>query len=146
MGSPPPDVTTLLAALTFELERRGLRFMLIGGQAVLLHGLPRFTADVDVTLAAGPAALGELRSVCDALGLSPLTPSADELESFARRTNVLRLFAGRPRDLEDAEGIVRRQAAALDWAYLERWVAEFAQVPGREGMPAALVRLETLAG
>jgi hypothetical protein len=32
--------------------------------------------------------------------------------------------------------------SGVDWTYLERWVAEFAQVPGREGMPAALERLK----
>jgi predicted nucleotidyltransferase len=193
MGSPQPDVTTLLAALTAELDRRGIRFMLIGGQAVLLHGQSRFTADVDVTLDAGPAALGELRAVCEALDLTPVAPASETLEAFVQRTFVLpahhsttgmrvdfifstttyeaeavaragrvevggtpvpfataedliihKLFAGRPRDLEDVEGIVRRKGVSLDWAYLERWVAEFALVPGREGMPAALVRLKAL--
>lgn len=188
---PPPDLSAFLAALTVELERRDLRFMLIGGQAVLLHGRPRFTEDVDVTLAAGPDALPALRAASEALGLSPLP---DDPEAFARRTFVLpvrhtpsgirvdfifsttayeaqavaratrvplggaqvpfataedllihKLFAGRPRDLEDAEGIVRRQRATLDWTYLGRWVAEFALVPGREGMPEALARLQTLA-
>jgi len=195
MGSPPPDVSGLLAALTSELDRRGLPFMLIGGQAVLVHGLPRFTADVDVTLAAGPAALPDLRAACEVLALTPVTRGSESLESFVRRTFVLparhaatgvrvdfifsttgyeaeavaratriplggasvpfataedllihKLFAGRSRDLEDAEGIVRRQAGRLDWVYLERWVAEFALVPGREGMIAALDHLKSLAG
>jgi predicted nucleotidyltransferase len=187
MGSPPTDLTAFLAALTRELERRGLRFMLIGGQAVLLHGRPRFTEDVDVTLDAGPDRLPIVQEACAALGLAPL---AEDPETFARRTFVLpvrhpasrirvdfifsttpyeaqavaratrvplagarvpfataedllihKLFAGRPRDLEDAEGIVRRRGAELDWTYLERWVGEFARVPGREGMPAALAKL-----
>jgi predicted nucleotidyltransferase len=193
MDSPQPDVTALLAALTSELDRRGLRFMLIGGQAVLLHGQARFTADVDVTLDAGPAALGELRAACDALHLTPVAPASEALEAFVQRTFVLparhaatgmrvdfifsttmyeaeavaraqrvsvggflvpfataedlvihKLFAARPRDLEDIEGIVRRKGGSMDWAYLERWVAEFAQVLGREGMPAALARLKAL--
>jgi predicted nucleotidyltransferase len=190
MDSHPPDVSGLLAALTSELDRRGIRFMLIGGQAVLLHGQARFTADVDVTLDVGPAALDDLRGACDALHLTPAAPAGEALDAFVRRTFVLparhaatgmrvdfifstttyeaeavaraqrvsvggalvpfataedliihKLFAARPRDLEDVEGIVRRKGAALDWPYLERWVAEFAQVPGREGMPAALERL-----
>ena len=193
MGSPQPDVTALLASLTSELDRRGIRFMLIGGQAVLLHGEARFTADVDVTLDAGPAALSDLRAACDTLHLTPVAPASESLETFVRRTFVLparhaatgmrvdfifsttpyeaeavaraqrvqiggalvpfataedlvihKLFAGRARDVEDVEGVVRRRGAALDWAYLERWAAEFAQVPGREGMPAALARLKAL--
>lgn len=121
MGSPQPDVTALLAALTSELDRRGIRFMLIGGQAVLLHGQSRFTADVDVTLDAGPAAFGELRAACEALDLTPVAPVSETFEAF-----------------------VRRKGASLDWLYLERWAAEFALVPGREGMPAALERLKAL--
>ena len=189
MGSPPPDLASFLAALTAELEQRGLHFMLIGGQAVLLHGRARFTEDVDVTLAAGPDALPVLRAACAALSLSPLP---EDPEAFARRTFVFpvrhtesairvdfifsttdyesqaiaratrvplagahvpfataedllihKLFAGRARDIEDAEGIVRRQRTTLDWDYLERWVAEFALVPGREGMPSALARLRS---
>jgi len=193
MGSPQPDVTALLASLTSELDRRGIRFMLIGGQAVLLHGEARFTADVDITLDAGPAALSDLRAACDTLHLTPVVPDSESLETFVRRTFVLparhaatgmrvdfifsttpyeteavaraqrvpvggalvpfataedlvihKLFAGRARDVEDVEGVVRRRGATLDWAYLERWAAEFAQVPGREGMPAALARLKAL--
>jgi predicted nucleotidyltransferase len=193
MDSLQPDVTTLLASLTSELDRRGIRFMLIGGQAVLLHGEARFTADVDITLDAGPAALSELRAACDTLRLTPVAPASESLETFVRRTFVLparhaatgirvdfifsttpyeaeavsraqrvpvggtpvpfataedlvihKLFAGRARDVEDVAGVVRRRGATLDWAYLERWAAEFAQVPGREGMPAALARLKAL--
>lgn len=195
MDSPQPDVSALLAALTSELDRRALRFMLIGGQAVLLHGQARFTADVDITLDAGPAALDDLRAACEALHLTPVAPGSEDLEAFVRRTFVLparhaatgmrvdfifsttpyeteavaraqrvpvsgtpvpfataedlvihKLFAGRARDTDDVEGIVRRQGPALDWAYLEHWAAEFARVPGREGMPAALARLRALAG
>lgn len=54
MGSPPPDFPRLLSRLTRELDGEEIGFMLIGGQAVLLHGRPRLTEDIDVTLAAGP--------------------------------------------------------------------------------------------
>lgn len=46
-----------------------------------------------------------------------------------------KLFAGRPRDLEDAEGVVRRKGRELDWEYLERWARELAAIPGREDLP-----------
>ncbi len=55
MGSPrEPDFTGLLAALASRLRESGIPFMLIGGQAVLLHGQPRLTEDIDVTLGATP--------------------------------------------------------------------------------------------
>lgn len=46
MVSPPPDeLTRLLADLTRGLESHNIPFMLIGGQAVLLHGRPPLFAD-----------------------------------------------------------------------------------------------------
>jgi hypothetical protein len=42
----------LLEALAQELEARAIPYMLIGGQAVLLYGVPRLTEDVDVTTSA----------------------------------------------------------------------------------------------
>jgi hypothetical protein len=55
---------------------------------------------------------------------------------------VRKLFAGRARDLEDAAGVVRRKGAELDWEYVRRWVAEFAGIPGQEGLAERLQRLE----
>lgn len=188
MASRPRDFEVLLARLTEEIERSGFDFMLIGGQAVLLHGTPRLTEDIDLTLAAGPEALPSLLEVCGRLGLEPLP---DEPHAFVRDTFVLpaaepgtgvrvdfifsttryekeaieravrveildvrvpfataedlvihKLFAGRPRDLEDAASVVRRRSEALDWDYLHRWVESFAEVPGRESMVALLEELE----
>lgn len=180
MASRAPDFEALLARLTRELEAAGLPFMLIGGQAVLLHGVPRLTEDIDLTLAVGPDALPRLLEACRSLGLEPLP---EDLETFVRDTFVLpaadpdtgirvdfifsttpyerqaieravrvklddtevpfataedliihKLFAGRARDLEDAAGVARRQGSTLDRGYLERWVAAFAELPGREDL------------
>lgn len=170
------------------MEAQGIGFMLIGGQAVLLHGIPRLTEDIDVTLAAGPESLPRVLAVCDRLGLEPLPA---DVEAFVQDTFVLpvadprtliridiifsttpyegqaveravrvamesvevpfataedlilhKLFAGRPRDMEDVEGVVRRQAAGLDWAYLKSWATRFGEVPGREGMLGLVEALE----
>jgi hypothetical protein len=174
----------LIARLGAELEARRIPFMLIGGQAVLLHGEPRLTQDVDVTMGVGPDRIHDLLDTCAALGLEPLP---DDPRAFVRETFVLpaaepatgvridlifsttpyeaqaieravwvdvgsrevpfataedlllhKLFAGRPRDLEDAAGVVRRKGPELDWEYLGRWAREFATIPGREDMPDML--------
>ena len=182
-----PDFGALLARVGGALERHGLSFMVIGGQAVLLHGEPRLTRDVDLTVGIAPDRIGDLLAVCGEAGLEPVPGEPD---AFARRTFVLpaldpgtrvrvdfvfsttpyeaeaigraervavgggrvpfataedliihKLFAARPRDIEDAAGVVRRKGHHLDWEYLRRWCAEFAKVEGREGMPASLAAL-----
>lgn len=60
--------------------------MLIGGQAVLLHGRPRLTEDIDISLGVGPDHLPEIVEVCDSVGLSALV---EEAEKFVRQTFVL---------------------------------------------------------
>jgi hypothetical protein len=47
----------LLEAIAGGLERLGIPYMLIGGQAVLLYGEPRLTRDIDLTLGVGPERL-----------------------------------------------------------------------------------------
>jgi len=188
---PTPDFAGLLAAITRELDARALPFLVIGGQAVLLHGRPRLTEDIDLTLGADPTALPRVLAACAALGLTPL-PS--DVERFVVETFVLparhtatgirvdfifsttpyeqqaigravrvtldgtgipfasaedlvihKLFAGRPRDLEDVLGVVRRKGGELDWQYLERWSREFAAIPGRETMPERLAELRRMS-
>jgi hypothetical protein len=188
----PTSVERLIAAVARELRAVELPFMLIGGQAVLVHGAPRLTEDIDITLAAEPERLNEVLRVCAAAGLAPLpadpTPFvaetfvlparhalsgfrvdfvfssttyertaiaraqfveiAGEAVPFATAEDLLihKLFAARPRDLEDARGVVRRRGGTIDWGYVERWATEFAKVPGREGMPGMVAGLRTPPG
>lgn len=177
---PTPDFADLISRLGTALEAKGIPYMLIGGQAVLVHGEPRLTQDVDVTMGVGPDRVQDLLDVCAALGLDPLP---DRPVDFVRETFVLpaaapetgvrvdlifsttpyeaqavkrallvdvgdreipfataedlllhKLFAGRPRDLEDAAGVVRRKGPDLDWTYLRAWARQFATIPGREDL------------
>jgi hypothetical protein len=87
MGSrPATDFAELLARLTRELSGRDLPFMVIGGQAVLVHGRPRLTEDIDITLAADPSRLGEVQATCTAVGLAALP---EDVEGFVHETFVL---------------------------------------------------------
>ena len=87
MGSrPAPDFSAVIAALARELRARGLPFMLIGGQAVLVHGRPRLTEDIDVTLGVAPDRLPAVREVVQALDLVLLPENP---ERFVRETFVL---------------------------------------------------------
>jgi len=186
---PRPDFSGLIATVGRELARRDLPFMLIGGQAVLLHGEPRLTQDIDITLGVAPDRLSAVLEVCEASRLRPLpdAPQRFVLETFvlptaatdtairvdfifsttpyesqaiARAVHVKvggeripfasaedlilhKLFAGRPRDLEDAAGVVRRKGPQLDWSYMRSWAREFSAIPGRESLLARLEELKT---
>ncbi|MCG6950072.1 MAG: nucleotidyltransferase [Acidobacteria bacterium] len=75
----------ILANLADNLNRKNLGYMVIGGQAVLVHGEPRLTKDIDVTVAAGLEKLDLLVEVAEASGLEPLV----DPEEFTTRTMVL---------------------------------------------------------
>lgn len=60
-------------------------YMVIGGQAVLVHGEPRLTRDIDITLGVSLDRLADVVAAAGAAGLKPLV----DPESFARETMVL---------------------------------------------------------
>ena len=188
---PKPDFQGLLIRLSCGLRTAGIPFMVIGGQAVLLHGVPRTTEDVDLTLGVDPSHYQEVAAVCAEAGLELLP---DDPEAFTRETFVLpvsdtrslvrvdlifssleyerqaigravhvrlgdeevpfaavedlilhKLFAGRPRDLEDIRGILRLRDSEPDWDYLEHWAGEFATIPGREYLSRNLAEIREQA-
>lgn len=79
---------TLLAKLARVLDGAGIPYMVIGGQAVLVHGEPRLTRDIDVTLGVDSSAFVRVLALGSSIGLSP---SVRDVERFVQRTNVLPL-------------------------------------------------------
>ena len=76
----------LLERIALILEHRGIPYMLIGGQAVLLYGEPRLTPDVDVTLGIGPDRLNDVLSIVEELGWKVLV---NDPRAFVDQTMVL---------------------------------------------------------
>ncbi len=166
----------LISAIAHSLDGKGIPYMVIGGQAVLIHGEPRLTRDIDVTLGIGPEGMDLVLEAVEELGLEALP---EDVRAFVRRTMVLparhapsgmrvdfifsftpyerqaierasvvdikgtpvrfasaedlvihKLFARRPRDLEDARGIILKNPS-LDRDYVRGWLEEFdASLPG----------------
>jgi hypothetical protein len=159
-----PAVVELLRALRPVLNGFG-SWYLFGAQAVTILGVPRLSADVDVTLKLDKDAPADL---LQALRTAGFTPRIEDPE-FVRRTRVLplvhqatgmpldivlagsgledeflararvvdvggvevpvisaedlviaKVLAGRPKDLEDARGVVRVQGKGLDAARIEQ--------------------------
>lgn len=63
------------------LDRHRVRYLLVGGLAMNLHGVPRMTMDVDVILALDSENVGRFIRCARELGLRPQAPIL--LEAFA---------------------------------------------------------------
>lgn len=64
------SVETIVAAL----EQAGVRYLIVGGLAVVAHGYVRFTADLDLVLDPEPGNLGLALAVFEAQGYVPRAP------------------------------------------------------------------------
>jgi hypothetical protein len=183
MASPPngTDFERLIASVAAAGHERRIELMLVGGQAVLLHGVPRLTQGIDVTLGLTPDDVDRVIDLCASISLEPLPADPRrfardrfvlptlhratgirvdfifssipyERQALGRAVHVrlagvdvpfaavedlilYKLFAGRPRDLEDIAGIVRRKGPEIDWQYVASWAHEFAVIEGREHLP-----------
>jgi len=76
---------SLLERIAQGLQKAGIPYMVIGGQAVLLYGEPRLTKDIDVTLGADLTRLQDVLSAVREINLTPLV----DPETFTRDTMVL---------------------------------------------------------
>ena len=76
----------LLEKVAISLDKHGITYMVIGGQAILLYGEPRLTRDVDITLGLGPDNVSEILDIAGSLGWKILV---DSPEKFVTETMVL---------------------------------------------------------
>ncbi len=83
----------LINNLAKELDKLGIPYMIIDGQAVLLYGEPRLTRDVDITLGITPESLDKVLQVVKNLGLNVLVENA---EKFVKQTWVLPVYDEKP--------------------------------------------------
>ena len=79
-----PAALDLLTALSPILSRWG-RWYVFGAQAVIAYGVPRLSADVDVTLALTPDVPERFASDMDAAGFSLRVTDPE----FVRRTRIM---------------------------------------------------------
>lgn len=76
----------LLATIARKLDAAGIPYMIIGGQAVIIHAEPRFTNDIDVTLGCGPERLHDVLQVAQDASWDVLVENP---ETFVNDTWVL---------------------------------------------------------
>jgi hypothetical protein len=122
LESYPPRIQN---AREYALRRRVLLLASPGGAGidVLLGALPY---EENLINRATPFAFSP--------GLEIRTCSAEDLI-------VMKLFASRPLDIRDAEGIAARNAARLDWSYVEKQLRPLAELKEDPEILTTLARL-----
>ena len=93
---PSPPFAELFAALARALDAASAGWYLFGAQAALLHGVTRFTADVDVTVRLPD---DDPRALVKALALAGFQ---------------MKILAERPKDIEDVVSILAAHPDDLD--------------------------------
>ena len=129
MSSPVADA---LADLASALGRYGKPWYVFGAQAVILHGLPRLTADVDVTVVCGHE---DPRALVDALAGAGIVLRVPDADGFVAATRVLPLrhvATGMPIDV------------VLGGPGLEEEFASRAQIHRVGGIDVPVARIEDL--
>lgn len=79
-------IEKILKRLGKQLDKAGIPYMVIGGQAVLLYGIPRLTLDIDITLGIDTDNFLSIKKICEKLRLKMLHENP---EKFAAATKVL---------------------------------------------------------
>jgi hypothetical protein len=95
---------------------------------------------IDISLGALPFEASVVRNSSDysySPGLSIRTCSAEDLV-------VMKLFASRPLDVRDAEGVVLRHGEELDWAYIEEQLDPLVELKEEPEILLTFARLKKL--
>ncbi len=109
------------------LQEHGVRYLLIGGVAVNLHGIGRLTADVDMMLPLDPENLSRFVAAAERLGLKPVVPvalsdlaDARLVQSWIEDKGVITFAFRPPEKTAPTIDILVKPVVAFDEAYLRR--------------------------
>jgi len=165
------ELSEVIVRICKVLDKNRIAYMIIGGQAVSVHGYPRLTEDIDITLGLNVSDAEKILNLLPDLNAEPLTkdPSdfikttwvlpvkekdsgikIDFTFSFsdyeqqaiqnAKRIDVAgynvsfcsledliihKVFAGRPRDLEDVKNLYVKNKRVLNRDYILQWLKSF---------------------
>jgi hypothetical protein len=100
-----------VVALCGELNRRGARYVVVGGFAIIAAGFPRMTADVDLLVAADAE---NERKVFSALSILPDNAARELQPGELQQYNVIRVADQFLVDLMVSAGAIHYAEAARD--------------------------------
>lgn len=79
----------LLEKVTFAFDNNSIPYLVIGGQAVLVHGRARLTEDIDIIINADLNDVNKVKKICENLKLVYLD---DNIDSFVKKHMVIPVF------------------------------------------------------
>ncbi len=126
-----------LRDLLGALAEEGVRYVLFGGQAVNLHGIPRFTEDIDLFIDPDPDNVGRLRR---ALRRIWNDPAIEEIRADELAGDYAVVRYGTPDDF--AIDLVSRIGEAYRYEDVEFAVSSFEGKPVRLATPRMLYRMK----
>ncbi len=135
-GGEDPFIEALLAFYAGRIEDAG---EFARRSRVLLLKTPDGVG-IDISLGALPFE----EAMVDRASVYSLGPGLDLRTCSAEDLIILKLFASRPLDLRDAEGVVTRHRDQLDWRYIECQLAPLAEVKQDAEILRTLARLREL--
>ena len=135
------------------LEKFGVRYLMVGGVAVNLHGAERMTSDVDLMLALDSENLARFFSAVEPFGLKPVIPAtlqqlcdAETLERWVREKHML-AFALRPtQETAPTVDILVKPVVSFEEAYPRRIQVVADGVTMSVAAAEDLIRLKTGTG
>jgi predicted nucleotidyltransferase len=135
------------------LHEEGVRYVLVGGVAVNLHGVERATGDVDLLLALDGENLGRFHRVARRFSLKPVVPvkledfsDAEKVESWIREKHMV-AFALRSADrLDPTVDILVQPVVAFEEAHSRAVPMDLDGVPIVVAAIADLIRLKAGTG
>jgi hypothetical protein len=142
-----------LLDLLRALNEAGVRFVVVGGVAVVLHGHPRLTADLDLVLdLASDNVLAALRAL-DAQGLTPRLPVPSEQfadpqirERWRRERNLTVFSLHDPADPRREVDLFAEAPVAFEELWNASQVVVAGDVPIRIAGLAHLIAMKREAG
>ena len=140
--------------LFHALEREQVRYLLVGGVAVNLHGAERLTMDVDIMLALDSDNLQRFLSAIGPLGLRPANPLVTLeqfcdpaiVESWIRDKHMLAFQLRPTAGKEPSLDVLVKAAVPFDAAYARRVRMEAEGVTVSVAAPEDLITLKSGTG
>ncbi|MBI5416269.1 MAG: hypothetical protein HZA29_05590 [Candidatus Omnitrophica bacterium] len=108
-----------LSRLAKFLKESRIDYAVLGGIAVSVYSEPRMTRDIDLNIVLKMENLSQFLKKAREHGFQPI---ASGIKKFAEDLLLHKLLSDRPRDREDARGIILRQGGKLDMEYVGTWL------------------------